>query len=73
MGHKTIAPSEQEELILKKIRMLPPDKIAEVADFVDFIRQRGEERQLLQAAGKMAEGTFKKVWDNSEDEVYDRL
>jgi hypothetical protein len=73
MQHNTISPSEQERFILTKIRMLPPDKIAAVADFVDFISQKGLERQLLQAAGKMAEDTFKKVWANSEDDVYDRL
>jgi hypothetical protein len=66
-------PSEQERLILTKIRMLPPEKIAEVADFVDFLSQKDQERQLRLAAGKMAEDTFKNVWDNSEDDAYDRL
>jgi hypothetical protein len=73
MHHNTVSPSEQERLILKKIRMLPPDKIAEIADFVDFISQKDQERQLRKAAGKMAEDTFKKVWDNSEDDVYNQL
>jgi len=40
---------------------------------VDFISQKGQERQLIQAAGKMVEDAFKKVWDNSEDDAYDRL
>jgi len=53
--------------------MLPPDKIAEVLDFVDFISQKNQERQLRKAAGKIAEDAFKKVWDNAEDDVYDRL
>jgi hypothetical protein len=73
MHRNTILTNEQERLILEKIRMLPPDKVAEVADFVDFISQKDQDRQLLQAAGKLAEDTFKKVWDNSEDDVYDRL
>jgi hypothetical protein len=73
MDHNTISPSEQERLILTKIRMLPPEKIAEVADFVDFLSQKDQERQLRLAAGKMAEDTFKNVWDNSEDDAYDRL
>jgi hypothetical protein len=73
MRHNTISPIEQERLILTKIRMLPPDKIAEVADFVDFISQKDQECQLRKTAGKMAEDTFKKVWDNTEDDVYDRL
>ncbi len=73
MHHNTIPSSEQERLILTKIRMLPPDKVAEVADFIDFISQKDQDRQLLQAAGKMAETSFQKVWDNAEDSVYDRL
>lgn len=73
MHHNTVSISEQERLILTKIRMLPPDKIAEIADFVDFISQKDQERQLRKAAGKMSEDTFKKVWDNSEDDVYDQL
>jgi hypothetical protein len=73
MHHNTISPSEQERFILTKIRILPPDKIAEIVDFVDFISQKDQERQLRKAAGKMVEDTFKKVWDNAEDDAYDRL
>jgi hypothetical protein len=73
MQHNTISPSEKEKFILTKIRMLPPDKLTEIADFVDFISQKDQERQLRKAAGKMAEDTFKKVWDNAEDDAYDRL
>ncbi|NWH05726.1 DUF2281 domain-containing protein [Desulfobacter latus] len=73
MHHNTISFSEQERSILSKIRMLPPDKIAEVSDFVDFISQKNQEQQLRKAAGKIAEDAFKKVWDNAEDDVYDRL
>jgi len=73
MQHNTTPSSDQERFILTKIRMLPPDKIAAVADFVDFISHKDQERQMLQAAGKMAEDTFKKIWDNSEDDAYDRL
>ena len=73
MQYNSISPSEQERFILSKIRTLPPDKIAGVSDFVDFISQKDQERQLLKAAGKMAEDTFKKVWDNPEGDAYDRL
>jgi hypothetical protein len=73
MQHNAIPASKQKRLIIEKIRMLPPDRVAQVGDFVDFISQKDQERQLLQAAGKMAQATFKKVWDNSEDDVYDRL
>lgn len=73
MQHNAIPASEQKRLIIEKIKALPPDKVTQVADFVDFINQKDQERQLLQAAGKMAEDTFRKAWDNSEDDVYDRL
>jgi hypothetical protein len=60
-----------EELI-EKIRGLPPDRIAEVEDFVDFIAQR-DERKFVEAAAKLSEGAFSRVWDNEEDSVYDQL
>lgn len=73
MHHNTISTSEQEKLILAKIRMLPPDKVAEVVDFVDFISQKDQERQMIQTAGEMAQDAFRGVWDNAEDDAYDRL
>jgi len=60
-----------EELI-EKIRNLPPERIAEVEDFIDFIAQR-DERRLVQAAAKLSEDAFGKVWDNEEDSAYDQL
>ena len=60
-----------EELI-EKIKNLPPERIAEVEDFVDFIAQR-DERRLVQAAAKLSEDVFSQVWDNEEDAVYDQL
>jgi hypothetical protein len=60
------------EGLLEKIRSLPPERIAEVEDFVDFIAQR-DERRLVQAAARLSEESFSKVWDNEEDSVYDEL
>ena len=60
-----------EELI-EKIKSLPPERVAEVEDFVDFIAQR-DERRLVQAASRLSEESFGKVWDNEEDSVYDQL
>lgn len=60
-----------EELI-EKIKSLPPERVAEVEDFVDFIAQR-DERRLVQAATKLSEEAFGRVWDNEEDSVYDQL
>lgn len=60
-----------EELI-EKINNLPPERLAEVEDFIDFIAQR-DERRLTQAAARLSEDAFKEVWDNEEDAVYDQL
>ncbi|MGD8338416.1 MAG: hypothetical protein PVJ29_15100 [Desulfobacterales bacterium] len=47
--------------------------MAEVLDFVEFISQKDRDSRLLNTANKLAEKAFKKVWDNTEDEVDDRL
>ena len=65
--------SHQEKILIEKIRMLSPDKIAEVEDFVQFLCQRNEDTHLIQAATKLSESAFRKVWDNPEDADYDRL
>jgi hypothetical protein len=64
-------PVEQE--LLEKIRRLPPERVAEVEDFVDFLRARDEDRRLTDAAAKLSEEVFARVWDNPDDAEYDRL
>ncbi len=73
MHQNMIALDDQEIIILTKIRALTPEKITQVADFVDFISHKDQERQLVQAGVQMAEDTFRAVWDNPEDDVYERL
>jgi hypothetical protein len=63
----------QEELLIQKIRRLPPEKAAEVEDFVDFLFYRNDDQQLVEAAAKISESAFRKAWDNPEDAEYDRL
>jgi hypothetical protein len=62
-----------EEALLEKLKQLPPERVAEVEDFVDFLRTRGDAQQLTRTAAKVAEPAFKKVWDNPDDAAYDRL
>jgi hypothetical protein len=73
MQQNITSESDQEKIIIQKIRTLSPGKVAEVLDFVEFISQKDRDRRLLKSANKLAEKAFKKVWDNTEDEVYDRL
>jgi hypothetical protein len=63
----------EEEQLVEKIRELPPDKQAEVEDFVDFLRLRDTERELVRASASLSQHAFEQVWDNSEDADYDRL
>jgi len=65
--------SRNEQALLDKLKQLPPERVAEVEDFVDFLRARGDAQQLVQAAARAAEPAFKKVWDNPDDAAYDRL
>ena len=60
------------EILIEKIKILPPQKIVEVLDFVEFLAQK-EDRKLVEAASKLSEDAFAKVWDNDEDAVYDKL
>ncbi len=67
------AQNMHEQILMEKIRSLPPERIAEVEDFVDFLLQRDEDRLLVKVAAKLSEGAFRKVWDNPDDAEYDRL
>lgn len=63
----------EEQTLLNKIRALPPEQVAEVEDFVDFLHERLENRRLTQAATKFSEDTLRKIWDNEDDAAYDKL
>lgn len=65
--------SATEQVLIEKIRQLPPQRLAEVEDFVDFLRTREDEQRLVHAAGKVAEASFAAVWENDADAAYDRL
>jgi len=53
------------QALIEKIRALPAERIAEVEDFVDFIRLREQERALTRAAAA--------IWSNPDDDVYNAL
>lgn len=61
------------QALIEKLKNLPPERVAEVEDFVDFLRTRDEERALERAATRAAEPAFAKVWENDADAAYDRL
>ena len=66
-------PSRQEQVLLQKIRALPPERVAEIEDLVDFLHLREADRRLVDAATRASEPSFREVWDNPDDAVYDDL
>jgi hypothetical protein len=62
-----------EQVLLDKIKQLPPQRMAEVEDFVDFLRTREDEHRLTRAATKASEASFAQVWDNDKDALLDDM
>lgn len=61
------------QALIEKIKALPPERIAEVDDFVDFIRLREQERSVTRAASAASAPAFAAIWNNPEDDAYDAL
>jgi len=38
---------EQEQVILEKVRQLPPEQLQEVLDFIEFLQQRERQQQWI--------------------------
>lgn len=67
------ARSDREQALFAKIRDLSDGRVAEVEDFLDFLRVRDEQRELVQGAVMLSEPSLAAVWDNTEDDVYNDL
>ena len=65
-------PADTKALV-EKIEALPAERIAEIEDFVDFIRLREQEQALTRAAAAASGPAFAAIWNNPEDDVYDAL
>ena len=65
-------PTPARELMVK-ILDLPPEKIVEVEEFVDFLRARLQDAALTRATSALSEGKLREVWDNPDDALYDKL
>ena len=62
-----------DQVLFDKIKQLPPQRLAEVEDFVDFVRAREDEHRLTHVAAKASEASFARLWDNDDDAAYDRM
>ena len=67
------AVSTIEQAVIEKLRQLPPQRLAEVEDFVDFLRAREDDVQLTRAAATTSEAALIAVWSNDDDAAYDRM
>ena len=59
--------------LAEKLDALSPEQISAVDEFVEFLRVRGQDRALTQAAIAASEPAFAAVWNNPEDDVYDAI
>ncbi len=59
--------------LVDKLEALPPERVAEVEDFIDFLNSRSPDRRLTRAASQVAEPSLAQVWDNPDDAIYDQL
>lgn len=65
--------SRDPQALLEKLKALSPERVAEVENFVDFLRTREEERALERTATRAAEPAFAGIWENDAAAAYDKL
>ena len=63
------AQTQQIEQLANKLQTLSQERITEVEDFIDFLRQRDESKLAMNAS----QSTLNAIWDNAVDAEYDRL
>jgi hypothetical protein len=63
----------QIEQVVRKLQLLPPDRVSEVGDFIDFLSQPGLDQQVVQAAMAASQPALSEIWNNPEDAEYDQL
>ncbi len=61
------------QALIEKIKALPPERIAEIEDFVDFVRLREQDRALTRAAAATSAPSFAAIWSNPDDDAYDAI
>jgi hypothetical protein len=59
--------------LAEKLQMLSSEQIAEVENFVDFLRLRDGDHGLTRGSAEVSAPSFEAVWSNPEDDVYDAL
>lgn len=65
--------SPQVHHLVEKLEQLSPERLSEVADFIEFLQLRDEQNRLRQDFTLASEAAFAKVWENDADAIYDAL
>ena len=66
-------PIQQIEQVTHKLQTLSQERITEVEDFIDFLKQRGKGLHLTKSTMKLTEPLLASLWNNTEDTEYDPL
>lgn len=61
----------QIEQVVRKLQLLPPDRVSEVEDFIEFLSRPGQDQQLVQAAMAASQPALSEIRNNAEDAEYD--
>jgi len=63
----------QVQKVLEKLEDLTPERLAEVEDYIDFLRQRDQGKNLRKNFTQASESAFSQVWNNDSDAIYDTI
>ncbi len=58
--------AQQIDQVMRKLRTLSPEGIAEVENFIHLLRQRDGNRQVTHAAMAAPEPVLNAIWDNPD-------
>lgn len=62
-----------KERIKKEVEKLPENLLSEVLDFIQFLENKREENAIAKSCQELSAASFRKIWDNDEDAVYDNV
>ena len=65
--------SNLENRVIAKVNKLSVEQIQQVEKFIDSLKEKESNTQLIFASSKLAQSVFERVWDNPEDAEYDKL
>ncbi|RMF57360.1 MAG: toxin-antitoxin system, antitoxin component, Xre family protein [Calditrichaeota bacterium] len=62
-----------KEMIMHKSENMLEKILGEIYDFICFLSYKQEGKHLMKVAQKLSENSFRRIWGNKEDAVYDDL